>query len=245
MCHGRIIDNATWRQWVPVPTPVLSAADTPWQEISHILSEQLDIIPTLPAPRIRRVKSLPGDVANITKLEMVCHFGTHLDAPCHFIADGPAMDEIPLERLYGPGVVWALDLGSRPVIERADLESARPRVTPGDIVLLDTGTWLKMGTREYEDHASLSPEAAQWLVDQRVKMIGVDFSTPDLTAHRRPEDFDFPVHHILLSNGVLIAEHVTNLRELRNRRVDIMFMPLNIAGADGAPGRMLARQAAA
>jgi kynurenine formamidase len=35
-------------------------------------------------------------------------------------------------------------------------------------------------------------------------------ATPDLAVHRRPIGFDWPVHHSLLSRGVLIAEHLTN-----------------------------------
>ena len=46
---------------------------------------------------------MPQDPANLTEIQMVCHFGTHLDAPLHFITEAPAMDEVPLTRLYGPG----------------------------------------------------------------------------------------------------------------------------------------------
>jgi len=58
---------------------------------------------------------------------------------------------------------------------------------------------------------------------------------------RRPADFAFPVHYTLLSQGVLIAEHVTNLEQLAGHRAEIMFLGLNIAGSDGAPVRPVAR----
>jgi len=114
-------------------------------------------------------------------------------------------------------------------------------VQAGDIVLLDTGWAQYVNTERYEDHPSLSAAAAQWLVDHRVKMLGVDFSTPDLTIHKRPEDFDWPVHHILLAHGILIAEHVTNLGALSNQRAEILFLALPLAGSDGSPARALAR----
>jgi kynurenine formamidase len=69
----------------------------------------------------------------------------------------------------------------------------------------------------------------------------VDYSTPDLTAHRRPANFGFPVHHTLLGAGVLIAEHMTNLSGLAGRRAEVMFLAINIAGSDGAPARVVAR----
>jgi kynurenine formamidase len=78
-------------------------------------------------------------------------------------------------------------------------------------------------------------------VEHQVKLLGVDFSTPDLTAHKRPSGFTWPVHQILLSQGVLVAEHLTNLAPLANTRVEAMFLALPIAGSDGAPARVLAR----
>jgi len=89
-------------------------------------------------------------------------------------------------------------------------------------------------------HASLTGEAAAWVVEQGAKLVGVDTATPDLPPGRRPADFAFPVHYTLLSHGVLIAEHVTGLAPLAGRRAEIMFLGLNIAGSDGAPARAIA-----
>lgn len=72
-------------------------------------------------------------------------------------------------------------------------------------------------------------------MDQGVKLFGVDFSTPDQTSHMRPEGFDFPVHNIPLSNGVLISEHLTNLGALANQRAEIMFPAINLKNAYGPP----------
>ena len=49
------------------------------------------------------------------------------------------------------------------------------------------------------------------------------------------------MHQILLSQGVLVAEHLTNLRGLANQRVEAMFLAIPIKGSDGAPARALAR----
>jgi arylformamidase len=69
----------------------------------------------------------------------------------------------------------------------------------------------------------------------------VDTATPDLPPGRRPADVAFPVYYTLLSQGVLIAEHVTGLAPLSGRCTEIMFLGLNIAGSDGAPARATAR----
>jgi kynurenine formamidase len=172
---------------------------------------------------------------------MVVHHGTHLDAPRHFISDGPTMDQVPLDRLYGAGVIWHFDVSDDGVIDAVDLERATPRMREGDIVLIETGRAKHVNTPRYMEHACLTGEAAGWLVKHGAKIVGVDFSTPDLATVRRPADFAFPVHYTLLSQGVLIAEHVTNLEQLAGHRAEIMFFGLNIAGSDGAPVRPVAR----
>jgi kynurenine formamidase len=241
MCEPVAQKNKGWGGWIDVPAPKISGALAQWVDLSHRLTEELSRIPVFPPPRIRQIRKMPEYHANVTELHMVVHHGTHLDAPRHFIADGPTMDEVPLERLYGQGVIWRIEAPDHGVIGVAALERATPRMQEGDIVLLDTGRATHINTKRYDDHASLAPEAAEWLRERRAKIVGVDFGTPDLAANRRPEGFDWPVHHILLSRGILIAEHMNNLGALVGRRAEIMFLGLNIAGSDGAPMRAVAR----
>jgi arylformamidase len=241
MCEPAASKVTGWRGWSDLPAPEVAQALGPWVDLSHLITEELSRAPGFPRPRIRQIASIPQHPANVTEVHMVVHHGTHLDAPRHFIADGPTFEQIPLERLYGSGVVWRIDVPDYGMIEPADLERATPRRRPGDMVFLDTGRARHVNTEAYEQHAALSPDAAVWLVEHGAKIVGVDFSTPDLTAHRRPPDFDWPVHHVLLAHGVLIAEHMTNLEGLVGRRIEAMFLGLNIAGSDGAPARVVAR----
>ncbi len=231
-----------WKGWLDMPEPQLPKPVGQWVDISHIVTETLSRSPVLPQPRISKIMQLPGDIANVTEIQMVCHHGTHVDAPRHFLNDGPSFQDIPLDRLCGNGVVWKLDKEPLALIQPEDFDNARPHVQAGDIVLLNTGWWKHINTEHYEEHPCLSPAAAQWLVDNRVKLIGVDFSTPDLTSHLRPAGFDFPVHHILLSRGVLVAEHLTNLDSLSGKRVEIVFGALNVNDSDGGPARVVARE---
>jgi kynurenine formamidase len=241
MCEPVASKNKGWAGWIDVPAPQISGVLGKWVDFSHRLTEELSRIPTFPPPQIRQIRKMPEYHANVTEMHMVVHHGTHLDAPRHFIADGPTMDEVPLERLYGQGVIWRIEAPDHGVIGVAELERATPRMQDGDIVLLDTGRAPHINTRRYDDHASLAPEAAEWLRTRAAKIVGVDFATPDLAANRRPAGFDWPVHHILLSRGILIAEHINNLGSLAGRRAEIMFLGLNIAGSDGAPVRAVAR----
>lgn len=117
----------------------------------------------------------------------------------------------------------------------------RPQLEPGDILLLDTGAAQYVGTPDYDRHAALSVAAAQWLVDKKIKLLAVDTPTPDISVHKRTQGFDWPVHHTLLRDGVLISEQVANARSLAGRRAELLFLPLNIVGGDGAPARVLGR----
>ncbi len=241
MCETAPKKHYGWKGWRDLPAPRIASATGPWIDLSHPLTETLSRVPFFPQPSIRKFQTKPPGSSNVTEVHMVVHHGTHLDAPCHFIVDAPAMDEVPLERFYGPGVIWHIDAEDRSPIGVADLERATPRMRPGDIVLIDTGWWHHMSTARYLDHPFLSPEAADWLVEQGAKIVGMDNSSPDQAHHYRPKDYASPVHNTLLSNGVLIAEHLTNLTALAGRRVEIMFLAINIAGSDGAPARPVAR----
>jgi arylformamidase len=241
MCETQSKKGHGWKGWSNLPAPKVSGAIGAWVDLSHRITEELSRIPSFPQPRIRRIREIPPDHANVTEVHMVVHHGTHLDAPRHFLADGPTMDEIPLERLYGQGVVWHIDVPDHGVIDVAELERATPRMKEGDIVMIDTGRARHINTPKYMDHAHLTAAAAAWLVKQGAKIVGVDFGTPDLASNRRPDGFDFPVHNTLLPNGILIAEHVTGLSQLAGHRTEMMFFGINIAGSDGAPVRPVAR----
>jgi kynurenine formamidase len=221
----------TWTGW---SRP--AGGDTDWIDLTHAITASVPRLMKFAAPSIRKVASMPEDAYSVTALEMVCHTGTHLDAPCHFIPGAPAIDQIPLERLVGPGVVVRPELGSRQEVCVSDLESSDAR--GGDIAILDTGWWRGGGGDG--DHPRLAEEAAWWLVERGVKVLATDLPTPDRAGCRRGPDFDWPVHRVLLGHGVLIAENLTNL-SLRQGRVEAMLLPLPIAGSDGSPARVLAR----
>jgi kynurenine formamidase len=200
-------------------------------------------VPAFPPPALRRCKCLPADALNVTELSMVVHTGTHMDSPFHLYNDGPTFEASPLERLHGAGVVWRLDLPPDSVIEPEHFAAARPLLASGDIVALDTGWSERVGSESYDHHPCLSLAAADWLVAQRVKLIACDFATPDMPGHRRPPaGFDFPVHRRLLRDGVLICEHLRSARALSPGRAEFVFGALSLAGADGAPARILARK---
>lgn len=246
MCDHAEHPGTSWKGWLDIPAPHPAVGKGPWLELSHPLVDNFARSPAFPKPEFKRILSLPEATCNLTEMHMVCHYGTHIDAPLHFVFDGPAIQEIPLERFYGPGVIWHIDKPPLGLISADDLAKCSPSVNPGDIVIIDTGWGDKIFEEDYHAHPYLTNDAAQWLLDQQVKMLVVDFATPDLPKSQRPTDhkYHFPVHAILLGSGVLVAEHAAPPHSLRNSRVEVMFAPINIVESDGAPVRGMVRELA-
>lgn len=246
MCDCPRVRGMGWKGWPRLRDASPRAAGERgvsggWVDLSHPLNERMPRVPFFPEPRFERFFSIPAQQLNVTRMEMVVHTGTHVDSPRHFFQDGPAFEEIPIERLSGPGLILPIRLATGQDIDVEHLADAGSWLQPGDILILDTGSHLTVGSAAYDDHPALTLPAAQWVVDRGVKLLAVDTPTPDAAVKRRSEGFDYPIHRLLLSHGVLIAEHLTNLGSLSGRRVEVICSALNITGSDGAPARVLAR----
>lgn len=241
MCEGHQQRDQGWLGWIALPEQSVAPATGGWVDLSHPLSESMPRQPFFAQPCFDRFMSAPEHPLNVTHINMIAHIGTHVDSPRHVYNDGPAFEDIPLDRLNGAGLVWPVKADSDGRIGPTELEPALDSLHAGDILLLNTGMHHLCDKPAYQSHPHLTLEAARWLIDQKVKLIGVDMPTPDLAHHRRVVGFDFPVHRLLLAHGLLIAEHLTNLDCLNHQRVEVMCNAINIMGADGAPCRILAR----
>jgi len=242
MCDAPQDVGLGWRGWLELPAATNITPTGPWIDLSHPLSSTMPRVSFFPEPRFEQIMEMPEHPLNVTEMQMVVHIGTHVDSPRHFFRDGPAFEDVPIERLHGPGVVWRVDIGPSGIIEPADLEACTPKLQPGDILLLSAGWSGCVGSAKYDDeHPALSVAAAEWIVAQKVKLLAVDVPTPDLPVALRPDGFNWPVHHALLGDGVIVAEHLCNTATLEGKRAEFVFCALNIAKADGAPARVLAR----
>src|SRR5262245_36187860 len=125
----------------------------------------------------------------VEEIHAITHTGTHVDAPYHYAhtSEGqPArtIDEVPLEWCFAPGVV--LDMRHKcdgELISVDDLQAALDRIQyrlqTRDIVLLQTGADKRLGSAEYFAQPGLGREGTLWLVEQGVKVIGIDAYTLD------------------------------------------------------------------
>jgi arylformamidase len=168
----------------------------------------------------------------LARLSLSTHCGTHVDAPAHFVAGGTTVDLLPLEILMGKTRVVELVDGER--VERADLESLDLR---DDLrVLIKTrmsGQLLRNGY--LADHVYLSEDAAIYLAQAGLKLVGFDYLSID-----RFSSSSFPAHQALLGAGVIVVEGL-DLSQVEPGEYDMACLPLRIGGGDGAPARVVLR----
>jgi kynurenine formamidase len=197
--------------------------------------------PGMPEFACRTMRDVRTDRFNMQQLHVLTHHGTHVDAPFHFVPDGATIDELELDTLGGVGVVLDVPRAELAAIGPADLARARPSIRAGDIVLVRTGWSIQYESADYTRGPFLTPAAATYLLQRRIKLLGVDLISPDEPPHAgRAADFDYPVHRLLLGAGVPIVENL-NLEVVRGNRCDVLALPIQIEGGDGGPARVVAR----
>lgn len=94
------------------------------KDLSQTYENGMPHAPTIPAPTIRRVKSVEKDGYSVTELSVATHIGTHIDAPSHLFADSSTVDRLPPEALIRPAIVASIEKPGAEEISVADLEAS-------------------------------------------------------------------------------------------------------------------------
>lgn len=175
------------------------------------------------------------------KLVLGTHTGTHIDAPRHFIPGGYTVDQLPLDQLVGPASVLDLTAyGANKEVGKIDIETAlNGRSAERILMRFDWDRYLG-SMSYYNDSPYLSEEAAQWLVEQGCRLLGMDTAMPDNPKNGRNGVKDSPNHKILLGNNVILLEYMINLSQLDQPVIELIVAPLKIRDGDGAPVRAFA-----
>jgi kynurenine formamidase len=175
------------------------------------------------------------------KLVLGTHIGTHVDAPRHFIPNGRTIDDVALEILIGPATVIDFT-GASPLqeIDVVDLKQKLGGVVPPRLILRTGWSEYFGHLKFYNEYPFLSENAAQWLVEQGVRLIAMDTPSPDNPAHCRGTPKDSPNHKILLGAEVVLVEYLTNLKAISASQVELIVLPLKLKGCDGSPARCVA-----
>ena len=207
-----------------------------WIDISVPLRTGMVSWPDNPSILIERVEDLErGDTANVSKLALGAHTGTHMDAPVHFLPDGKGIDTMPLTAA----------IGLARVIEIQDSESIKPdelhshHIQRGERILFKTRNSTRCWQTDdfVKDFVYISREAAQYLATRQVQTVGVDY----LSVGGFYKD-GVETHHALLSANIWIIEGL-NISSVEPGTYELICLPLRITGSDGAPARAILRPA--
>jgi arylformamidase len=190
------------------------------------------VYPNNPPISITAVQSIAaGGTANVSRIDLGSHTGTHVDAPKHFFDDGAGVDALPLETLMGPARLIAM---SDDVLAVGEAELRAHDLTGVRRLLIRTrnSAWLASESKEFHpDFTHVAPDGAEYLVSLGVKLVGVDYLSVEQfhSPHHR-------THRTLLEHGVVIVEGLV-LSEPPPGEYDLRCLQMLLSGLAGAPAR--------
>ena len=200
------------------------------------------VYPGDPAPRFEVHSTIRAQGFNLLSIHLGSQSGTHVDAPYHFEEDGSRIDEVPVDRFVGPGVVVdAPGLDPRAEITWEHVAPVAGRIEPGVIVLLRTGWSAHYGAERYFEHPFLGAEACQRMLDLGARSFCIDAINIDETPDDEHAGVGFPCHHLISRADGVIGENFA-LAELPEGDFLVACTPIRLTGADGGPVRAVAIQ---
>lgn len=196
-------------------------------DLSMRLSEETPVYPGDPSVHVEVTSTFEEAGFLNTRLSLGAHNGTHIDAEAHMIPGGRTLNQYPLSRFHGRGVLLDVRGGA------GSLDLREVVVDSRSVVLL----WTGLSDARYEpDYYTKVPDLPMDLVEHLiaadVKMVGIDAGSID--------EEPYPIHKALLSHGILIAENLVGLSVLAARPFTVWALPLNVE-VEACPARVLAR----
>ena len=198
------------------------------QDVSWPVTAGMTVYRRNPRPRLRALRSIPRDAANLSLLTIGLHTGTHVDAPLHFLPRGGDIASVDLARLAGPCVVADLT-GVLDRIEVSDL--LRAPIPRGTIVLLKTRNSERSPEAPFDpSFVFLARSGAAHLRRLGARAVGIDYLgiERDQPGH--------PTHRLLLGAGIPVVEGL-RLRGVAPGRYTFVALPLPLTGAEASPVR--------
>ncbi|AJQ91834.1 cyclase family protein [Propionibacterium freudenreichii] len=192
-----------------------------------------------------------------TLLRMAAHAFSHCDAPFHVSPDMETIDEMGLDRFFGPArMVDVSGHGDRAALGEKELrEGGAAALQPGEIALIRSDHELRHPTttpQYWVDSPWITAGGARFLLDCGIKAVGFDFPQdrgiredydPDFVPSTDPVE-DWACHSVLLTQGVVQIEYLCNLRNVHAENFDLFALPLKIKHSDGGPARVVAIESA-
>jgi kynurenine formamidase len=239
-------------------------------DLSHPWGHGMPQWPSRANLNVRVVEFHAKDGLLVQQFEGIMHRGTHMDAPIHVAENTPTLTGYPLWRFFGTGVAVSIPKGKWGVVTPKDLQRAEPKIQKNDIVMINTGSHRNYGDNpEYFAYSpGLYKEAAEWLVERGVKLVGIDVQALDHplgtflgphgpgpaqphldveykaeTGRHIIEDFPYwePAHKIMMTNGIPGIENIGgDIDQITGRRCTFFAFPWRWPEGEGCALRVVA-----
>jgi len=200
-------------------------------DISVPINDKLPLWPDSALPEINKISSFDkGDKVNETKVSMNMHTGTHIDAPFHFIQDGKAVDDLPLDIFIGN--VFVAEINDVKEITADDIKKLDiPKGITRILFKTSNSKLWKRRVQEFQkDYIGLDESAAKWLVENNIKLVGVDYLS--VATFKNVKE----IHKILLNNEIILLEGI-DLSNVGSGEYKLICLPINIKDTEAAPVR--------
>lgn len=196
-----------------------------------------------PPVLLETVRKGPGHWQS-SRVAMLLHTGSHVDAPLHVVADGATIAGVSIDRIVGEAVVVHVrDVEPREAIDAERLAAAGAEPHPGEILVVRTD-WTDRTWGTFPDYYTRSPyltiDGARWLADREPSAVVVDFFEEECAVSADFTSEDFVVHRELLGRGIPIVEQATNLGAVGADRFLLAAPFFLVEGVEAAPCRILA-----
>lgn len=199
-------------------------------DLTHTFTKDMPVFPGDAAAELLPTALVAKDGISDQKVISGMHVGTHMDSPGHMLMGGKLLNDYPVGKFFGRGVM--IDARGKKTVGTEAISSIK--INRGDIVLVCFGWSSEFREDEYYiNYPEISKAFSQKLVELGVSMVGMDSPSPD----RAP----YEVHKLLLKGDILIIENLTNLERLIGQQnFEIIALPAKFQ-ADGAFCRVVAK----
>jgi arylformamidase len=195
-------------------------------DITLPIHEKMACFPNTPSPKFTQIRKYEDDHKNIWSFEMTTITGTHLEAPLHSVPGGISVDKLDLEKCIGPCLVVDV-AGKDGLIQFEEIKHIKAE----RVLFKTSNSSFVREDKFYDDFTALSAEAAQQLVENGVKLVGIDYY-----GIEKRGTMDHPVHATLLKAGVIVVVGL-DLSEAAPGYYNLIALPNKFVGLDGAPCR--------
>lgn len=202
---------------------------TKFYDVTLPIVDDMIVYPGDQPVRYRRTHTIEKDGYNWSEISCGTHVGTHIDAPVHFALTGANLDAMPYDLMVSEAIVVEIhdDTITADTLKKTAVNDWR-------IILFKTRNQELWQLKDFsKDYVSLTPDAAEFLVNKGTKLVGIDYKSIETF-----DTHDYPVHKILLGNNVFVIEGLY-LNDVPAGRYKFYCLPMKLSAADGGPVRVL------